>query len=366
MVVNPKKMKRNSKFTRQDFLKKITATGIVASASIRGYSNAPDKISTTPLPVYMNRALAEEKKFVPVMITPFQQNGKIDLDGVSRLIDFYLAAGVKGFFANCLSSEMYQLSEEERLTLTRHVVKHVKGVVPVVATGSFGSTTSEQVKFAKKIYDTGINAVILISSHYATKEESDTTLLRNIERMLELTGNIPMGLYECPSPYKRIISPEIFKSLLETKRMIYHKDTSIDQEKIKAKLALIKDNPLEFYDAHTANTIFSLQHGAKGMSAISGNFYPEVLVWMCNHTADPLRQEDVKWLQQELVKAEDLISQAYPMSSKYFLKKRGLPILPVSRTSSQPLSAQQMQTLDGVHQMFLTWCQRLQIEPVSL
>ena len=79
------------------------------------------------------------------MITPFQQNGKIDLDGVTRLIDFYLAAGVKGFFANCASSEMYELSEEERLTLTQHVVKHVNGVVPVVATGSFGSTIFEQV-----------------------------------------------------------------------------------------------------------------------------------------------------------------------------------------------------------------------------
>ena len=258
------------------------------------------------------------------------------------------------------------LSEEERLTLTQHVVKHVNGVVPVVATGSFGSTVFEQAEFAKKIYDTGINAVILISSHYAKKEESDEILLHNIERMLELTGNIPMGLYECPSPYKRILSPEVFKSLLDTKRMVYHKDTSIDQEKIKAKLALIKNNPLEFYDAHTENATFSLQHGAKGMSAISGNFYPEILVWMCNNATDPSKQEDVKWLQEELVKAEDLISQAYPMSSKYFLQKRGVPILPVSRTSSKQLNSQQKETLDGVHQTFLEWCQRLQIEPVSL
>ena len=51
------------------------------------------------------------------MITPFQQNGEIDLDALKRLINFYLAAGVKGFFANCASSEMYHLSEDERLTL---------------------------------------------------------------------------------------------------------------------------------------------------------------------------------------------------------------------------------------------------------
>lgn len=300
------------------------------------------------------------------MITPFSQEGKIDFDVLGKLVDFYLAAGVKGFFANCLSSEMYHLTEEERLALTQYVVKRVNGAVPVVATGSFGSTMKEQVEFAKKIYNTGINAVILISSHYATKEESDAVLLHNIERMLKLTGDIPMGLYECPSPYKRIISPEVFKSLLETKRLVYHKDTSIDRDKIAAKLALIKNNPLEFYDAHTANAIFSLQHGAKGMSAISGNFYPEILVWMCNHATDPLRQEDVKWLQLELEMAEDLISKAYPMSSKYFLEKRGVPILPVSRSSTQPLTAKQKQTLDEVHRTFLGWCERLGVQHVAV
>ncbi|HMI62805.1 MAG TPA: dihydrodipicolinate synthase family protein, partial [Puia sp.] len=73
------------------------------------------------------------KKFVPVMITPFNLKAKVDLDAVSTLVEFYLAAGVKGFFANCLSSEMYSISEDERLELTRHVVRAVDGRVQIVA-----------------------------------------------------------------------------------------------------------------------------------------------------------------------------------------------------------------------------------------
>src|SRR5262245_40108851 len=130
-----------------------------------------------------------EKKFVPVMITPFSHDGKIDLYAVSALVDFYLAAGVKGFFANCLSSEMYSITEEERLKLTGHVVKHVSGRVPVVATGSFGSTIKDKATFAKKMYDTGIDAVILITAHYAGIEEDDVVLLQNFETMLDLTGS---------------------------------------------------------------------------------------------------------------------------------------------------------------------------------
>lgn len=307
-----------------------------------------------------------EKKFVPVMITPFNLKAKVDLDVVSSLIDFYLAAGVKGFFANCLSSEMFSISEDERLELTRHVVEYVNGRVPVVATGSFGLTIEDKAEFTKKIYDTGIDAVILITGHFAKVDEGDDVLLHNFDKMFGLTGNIPLGLYECPAPYKRILSAEVFKTLLDTDRLVYHKDTSIEPARVKAKLELVKNNErLEFYDAHTPNALFSLQHGAKGMSSISGNFYPEIMTWMCNHANDPEELENAVWLQSELTRVDPLIHQAYPMSAKYFLQKRGLPIRPISRTVVMQLTPDQKKTLDGIYDDFMQWCERLHIEPVN-
>src|SRR6185295_18321058 len=98
-----------------------------------------------------------EKKFVPVMITPFNLKAKVDFDAVSRLVDFYLASGVKGFFANCLSSEMYSIIEDK-------------------------------AEFTKKIYDTGIQAVILITGHFANVDDDDNVLIRNFEKMFSLTG----------------------------------------------------------------------------------------------------------------------------------------------------------------------------------
>ena len=309
---------------------------------------------------------AAEKKFVPVMITPFNLKAKVDLDAVSKLIDFYLAAGVMGFFANCLSSEMYSISEDERLELTAHIVRYVNGRAPVVATGSFGLTIEDKAEFTKKIYDTGIHAVILITGHYANVDDGDDILLRNFEKMFRITGHIPLGLYECPAPYKRIITPEIFKALIETDRLVYHKDTSIDLEKIKAKLEIAKNSHLEFYDAHTPNAMFSLQLGAKGMSSISGNFYPEILVWMCNNATNPEKQEEVKWLQSEITRVDPLIHQAYPMSAKYFLQKRGLPVRTISRAHALELTPQQKQILDELHRSFQQWCEKLDIKPVNI
>ncbi len=307
-------------------------------------------------------------KFVPVMITPFNLKAKVDLDTVSRLIDFYLAAGVKGFFANCLSSEMYSITEDERLELTQHVVRYVNGRVPVVATASFGLTIDDKAEFTKKIYDTGIDAAIMITGHFANVEDSDEVLLKNFDRMFKLTGNIPLGMYECPAPYKRIIGPDVFKKLLSANRMVYHKDTSIDLEKVKAKLDILKqeNNHLEFYDAHSPNAMYSLQMGARGMSSISGNFYPEILVWMVNNANNPDKLEDVKWLQSEISRVDPLIHVAYPMSAKYFLRKRGLPVRTISRATALELTPDQKKTLDEIHDSFRMWCERLDIQPVDV
>ena len=84
--------------------------------------------------------------------------------------------------------------------------------VPVVATGSFGLTIEDKAEFTKKIYDTGVDAVIMITGHYAKVDEDDDVLLRNFDKMFQLTGNIPLGMYECPAPYKRILVQKFLKN----------------------------------------------------------------------------------------------------------------------------------------------------------
>ena len=309
-----------------------------------------------------------DKKFVPVMITPFNLKAKVDLDVVSVLIDFYLAAGVKGFFANCLSSEMFSITEDERLELTKHIVEYVNRRVPIVATGSFGLTIEDKAEFTKRIYNTGVDAVIMITGHFAKVDESDDVLLRNFDKMFRLTNDIPLGMYECPAPYKRIIGADVFKKILSADRMVYHKDTSITHENVKTKLDILKEtgSKLEFYDAHTPNAMFSLQQGAKGMSSISGNFYPEIMVWMTENANDPSKKDEVAWLQAELTKVDPLIHIAYPMSAKYFLQKRGLPVRTISRATAFQLTPEQRKTLDDIHDSFLNWCDRLEIKPVTI
>ncbi|GJM75481.1 hypothetical protein HMSSN036_76970 [Paenibacillus macerans] len=59
---------------------------------------------------------------------------------------------------------------------------------------------------------TGIDALVLITNRLAREEEGDDVWKRNLERLLkELPEQIPLGFYECPYPYKRLISPELLR-----------------------------------------------------------------------------------------------------------------------------------------------------------
>jgi 4-hydroxy-tetrahydrodipicolinate synthase len=88
---------------------------------------------------------------------------------------------------------MFELTEQERIDVTRTVVDQVAGRVPVVATGTFGGPVSEQAEFVKRIYQTGVQAVIIISGLLADENESDAVFLERATALIALTDDIPLG-----------------------------------------------------------------------------------------------------------------------------------------------------------------------------
>ena len=62
---------------------------------------------------------------VPVMITPFHEDGDIDWGGLENLIEWYIAHGAQALFAVCQSSEMQFLSLAERRDLAIFTAKSI-------------------------------------------------------------------------------------------------------------------------------------------------------------------------------------------------------------------------------------------------
>ncbi len=260
----------------------------------------------------------------PVMLTPFKEDNSIDLKALQTLTEYYICNGAAGLFTNCLSSEMYQLTPTERITLTKAVVDFTKGRMPVLSTGSFSADPDKSSEFIKQIADQGADTVVLVSSILIEKDETEDDLKRKIEKIMGATGNIPLGMYECPIPYKRTISPETMKWLAATGRFIYHKDTTCREDLIREKIAAVKDTPLQVYNAHTPDALQSLKDGANGLCPISANFFPELYACFFRlfHAED---FEQIKRLSKKMIEMDVIIHQHhYPTTAKMFLKKRGL------------------------------------------
>ena len=283
------------------------------------------------------------------MLTPFNDNGAIDYKALTELTEMYLKAGVTGLFANCLSSEMFELSDDERIKLVSHVMDVVNGQVPVVATGTFAGTVQQQADFVKRIYGTGIKAVILISSLLAREEETAEVFNARVHQLLDLTPGVMTGFYECPVPYKRLISPKQLGDFVTTGRVIYHKDTSLDINQIKEKLVAAKNPEFGLYDAYIVHAVESLKAGSAGLSCIQGNFFPELVVWLCDNYNNSSKLEELEAVQAFLASNMEVMHNVYPIVAKYSLQKRGLHISTFTRRAVGDFSSKIKSEIENLY-----------------
>ena len=79
----------------------------------------------------------------PVLITPYDGNLQVDYSAYRDLLEWYITKGVGGLYANCLSSEMYLLDDDERVQIVADAVKTAGGRVPVAATGNLGASLAD-------------------------------------------------------------------------------------------------------------------------------------------------------------------------------------------------------------------------------
>lgn len=298
----------------------------------------------------------------PVMLTPFKENNEVDYEGLKRLTEFYLLAGANGLFANCLSSEMYHLTEEERYLITKTVMEAVDGKVSVIATGTFGQDVKVNSDFIGKLYDLGVAAVVVNTSQLNTRSQDENTFNRKLEELLNRTQNIPLGLYECPQPYKRLLSVAMMKTLAQTGRFLYHKDTSCDLTAITQKINAVKGTCLGFFNAHTPTSWDSLKAGGSGLSPIAANFYPELFSYLIHQWQKPEKREDLHRLDAFLKIGDEVAHCFYPFSAKIFLKKRGLKINANTRIPLNVMRDQEYLKIDALLKMFNDLAEKLGID----
>lgn len=269
----------------------------------------------------------------PTMITPFHEDKTIDYNSLEKLIEWYIAHGVAGLFAVCQSSEMFALSLEERVQLAAFVVKHTAGRVPVIASGHISDTLEGQLEEIGEISKTGIDAFVLVSNRLASSNESDEVWIANLQKILHAFPAIRFGLYECPYPYKRLLSQHMLKFCAESGQILFLKDTCCDDKLLQQRLRLVQNTTLRLFNANSTTLLSSLEQGAAGYSGVMANIHPDLYVWLVEN--DHSNGKKAQQLQYYLTLSSLVEHLAYPISAKYYLQKMGVIRSITTRTKDE-------------------------------
>ncbi len=276
----------------------------------------------------------------PTLVTPFDENLNIDVGAYRAMLEWYIAHGVGGLYANCLSSEMYLLDPDERLTLVREAARVAGGRAPVAATGNLGETVEAHIDFCCRVAEAGADVVMLVVPPFC---EDDADLERYYLTLAERV-DAPLGLYECPVPRSYHLGVDLVRTLAGSGHFVAFKETSCDWAKIEALLAVTRDTPLALLQANTPYLLEAVRAGAPGTMGIAAIWLPDLVqaVIERGQRGDPSADR----LHAHLCALELAQRVVHPQGSKYLLGKRGVPISIRSRHPKSPLTPEVLYALD--------------------
>ena len=218
---------------------------------------------------------------IPVMLTPLTEQGALDLEGLDRLVDWYLDHGADALFAVCQSSEMQLLSLDERVTLARRTLARAAGRVPVIASGHVSDDRQAQLDELLAVAETGVDGVVLVTNRLDPQRLGAATWRDNLDWLLErLPAELPLGLYECPAPYRRLLSDEELSYCAQSGRFVVLKDVSCDLATVQRRVELVRGTPLAIVNANAAIAHEAMLAGARGFSGVFTNFHPDLYKWL--------------------------------------------------------------------------------------
>ena len=260
---------------------------------------------------------------VPVMLTPFTGQDTIDDEGLAALVEWYLDNGADALFAVCQSSEMQKLSLDERVALARSVVEKAAGRAPVIASGHVSDRIEDQIAELQAMADTGVDALVLVTNRLDPDDAGTEAFKSNLDRLLgELPADMPLGLYECPAPYRRLLSDEELAYCRDTGRFVVLKDVSCDIDTVRRRVELTRGSPLAVINANAAIAFEAMQAGSKGFSGVFTNFHPDLYAFLYanrDRGDDPLISDLVTFLALAAM-AEGM---GYPRIAKEYHRQLG-------------------------------------------
>jgi 4-hydroxy-tetrahydrodipicolinate synthase len=204
------------------------------------------------------------------LVTPFRR-GELDLDGLARVVDRCLAAGVDGLVACGTTGESPVLSDPERADVIRACVARARGRAKVLA-GTGSNDTRKAIAWSRAAEDLGADGLLVVTPYY--NKPSQEGLYRHYQAVHDATG-LPIMLYNIPGRTGVAIAPETAARIASLPRVLAVKDATGDVDGVTRLRGLCR---LAVMSGEDALTLPLIAVGAVGVVSAAANVAPAEFV----------------------------------------------------------------------------------------
>lgn len=212
-----------------------------------------------------------------ISVTPFQESGALDLDGVERLVDFYRSAGASGLTILGMMGEAPKLSQEESTAFAKRVMKACPDMPVVVGVSAPGFAAMRDL--SATVMDAGAAGVMIAPP---SSLRTDDQILSYYRQAAEVIGTeTPFVVQDFPLVTNVVISPSVLLRVFADNAnavMLKHEDWP-GLSKISALRAAEADGAKRISILTGNGGLFlteEMERGADG--AMTGFAYPEMMI----------------------------------------------------------------------------------------
>src|ERR671911_2638506 len=199
---------------------------------------------------------------IPILVTPFAEDGSLDLESLDREIEWGLAEGASGVACVAIASEGYKLTETERDAVIATTVRRVDGRAPVVASAD-GPGEEPAIDRARRAAALGADALMVLPSYFV--KPGPDALVSYYDRIAE-ASRLPIMLQDAPQLTGVSMSPVLWSRMSdETPGLRYIKAEGTPQgPAISETLRLCGDRLGVFCGWGGLSLLDALERGAAG------------------------------------------------------------------------------------------------------
>ena len=266
---------------------------------------------------------ARFKGVFPVAPTTFTESGELDLPSQKRCIDFMIDAGSNGICILANFSEQFLLSDDEREVLTKTVLDHVKGRVPIIVTTTHFST-KVCAERSRRAQDLGASMVMVMPPYHGATFRVPEPQIYDFYARLSDAVSIPVMIQDAPASGTVLSAAFLARMAKELANICYFKiETAGAASKLRELIRLGGDAIEGPWDGEEAITLLpDLDAGATG--AMTGGGYPDGIRRIVDAYAAGRRDEAIaeytRWL--PLINHEN--RQGGLLSAKALMKEGGV------------------------------------------